>query len=371
MAVTLIATFLLSCINLYPARDPEPGTKERAIVLSVDNRDLTTLGLLTTGSQRLELRILSGKFAGKTFPAVNQLRANMELDKSFVVGNTVLAAVPHDAVPGETVLNAQDHYRIANTAILFGLFVLLLLCFGGLTGAKALVSFLFCCAVIWKLVVPLCLQGYHAVWISVAAVSVLTVVILLLVAGCNRKGFAACAGAMLGVLFTGAMAQLFTGLFHINGAVMPYSQALLYSGFDMLNLPQIYVGAIILAASGAVMDLGMDVAAGMQEVCNHRPDISRKALTFSGIRIGQSVVGTMTTTLLLAYSGGYLTLMMAFAAQGVHPVDFINNPHVASETVKTIIGSFGLVLVAPFTALAGGFLIRPESGQKNTAATEE
>ena len=178
VAVTLIATFLLSCINLYPARDPEPGTKERAIVLSVDNRDLTTLGLLTTGSQRLELRILSGKFAGKTFPAVNQLRANMELDKSFVVGNTVLAAVPHDAVPGETVLNAQDHYRIANTAILFGLFVLLLLCFGGLTGAKALVSFLFCCAVIWKLVVPLCLKGYHAVWIAVAAVSVLTVVIL-------------------------------------------------------------------------------------------------------------------------------------------------------------------------------------------------
>ncbi|MBO5763378.1 MAG: YibE/F family protein, partial [Lentisphaeria bacterium] len=197
VAVTLIVTFLLAWVDLHPARDPEPGSKEKAIVLQVDNRDLTRLGLLTTGSQKLEIRILGGKFAGEVFPAVNQLRANLELDKTFAPGDTVLAAVLHDAVPGETVLNAQDHYRIGNTLLLFGSFVLLLLCFGGLTGAKALVSFLFCCAVIWKLVVPLCLRGYHAVWIAVAAVSVLTAVILFLVAGCNRKGIAACAGAML------------------------------------------------------------------------------------------------------------------------------------------------------------------------------
>jgi uncharacterized membrane protein len=64
----------------------------------------------------------------------------------------------------------------------------------------------------------------------------------------------------------------------------------------------------------------------------------------------------MTTTLLLAYSGGYLTLMMMFAAQGTNPVDFINNPHVASEVVKTLVGSFGLVLVAPFTAFVSAWI---------------
>ena len=106
------------------------------------------------------------------------------------------------------------------------------------------------------------------------------------------------------------------------------------------------------------MDLGMDVAAGMEEIVYHKPDISRKELVRSGIRIGQSVVGTMTTTLLLAYSGGYLTLMMTFAAQGTSPVDFINNPYVASEAVKTLIGSFALVLVAPFTAIAGGIIYK-------------
>jgi uncharacterized membrane protein len=101
------------------------------------------------------------------------------------------------------------------------------------------------------------------------------------------------------------------------------------------------------------MDLAMDVAAGMREVSEKQPNLSRRQLLGSGLTMGRAVVGTMTTTLLLAYSGGYLTLMMTFAAQGTLPVDFINNPYIATETVKTLIGSFGLVLVAPFTALIG------------------
>ena len=104
------------------------------------------------------------------------------------------------------------------------------------------------------------------------------------------------------------------------------------------------------------MDLAMDVASGIEEIDRRRSGLSRYELFNSGLRIGRSVVGTMTTTLLLAYSGGYLTLMMVFAAQGTSPVDFINNPHVASEVVKTLVGSFGLVLVAPLTALIGAWV---------------
>lgn len=104
------------------------------------------------------------------------------------------------------------------------------------------------------------------------------------------------------------------------------------------------------------MDLAMDISSGIEEVSNNNRTLKFKELFLSGIRIGRSVVGTMTTTLLLAYSGGYLTLMMMFAAQGTNPIDFINNPHVASEVVKTLVGSFGLVLVAPFTALVGAWI---------------
>jgi uncharacterized membrane protein len=352
-----LASLLLPGLNLHPEHDPATGRKEKARVLSVDNSHIEELGLLRTGHQELEVQLLSGPMRGEIFPAENRLRAQMELDKQFAVGDTVLVAVLADALPGETLLNAQDHYRIGLSVGLFSLFGLLLLIYGGLTGCKALLSFVFSCVIIWELVVPLCLKGWDPIGVCLVAVCVLTASIIFMVAGVNRKGLTAFSGAMLGVLVSCAMAVFFTSLFNINGSVMPYSQALFYSGYEFLDLQRIYIGAIFLASSGAVMDLGMDIAAGMQEVATHRPGISRRALAASGIRIGQNVVGTMTTTLLLAYSGGYLTMMMSFMANGVSPWDFINNPYIASEFVKTIIGSFGLVLVAPATAAVGALII--------------
>ncbi len=358
VAVMLVLCFALARVDLFPKADPEPGSKERARVLEVDNSGLETFGLLQKGTQHLKVQVLSGKWKGQTFNAVNEVRAQMELDKIFVPGDVALVAVLHDADPATHTLNAQDHYRIGYTLLLFGLFAVMLIIFGRVTGFNALLSFVFSCLVIWKLVIPLCLLGYNALLISFGAVTLLSAVIIFLVAGLNRKGLTAFSGSILGVLASSIMAFIFAHLFKITGTVMPYSQALLYSGYEFLNLSDIYIGAIFLASSGAVMDLAMDVAAGMEEVIEKRPELSRRELMNSGLRIGRSVVGTMTTTLLLAYSGGYLTLMMTFAAQGTSPVDFINNPYVASEAVKTLIGSFGLVLVAPFTAVIGSIALR-------------
>ncbi len=83
---------------------------------------------------------------------------------------------------------------------------------------------------------------------------------------------------------------------------------------------------------------------------------------WSGIRIARSVVGTMTTTLLLAYSGGYITLLMAFMAQGVPLANMFNIVYVAAEVLKTLVGSFGLVTVGPFTALVGALILVKSKG---------
>jgi uncharacterized membrane protein len=104
------------------------------------------------------------------------------------------------------------------------------------------------------------------------------------------------------------------------------------------------------------MDLAMDVAASMNEVVSKRKDISMLEAIGSGFSVGRAVVGTMTTTLLLAYSGGYITLVMAFMAQGVPLANLFNLIYVAAEVLKTVVGSFGLVMVAPFTAVVGGFV---------------
>lgn len=363
--LVFITVVSLGCLGLCllpsaPVLTEAPAEKTvRAQVLEVDDSDLQTHGLVRYGSQRVTV-----KAGEKIFRADNQLRGQLELDKVFAPGDQIIVTMPPDAEPDNTVLVAKDHWRNGWSFALFGMFCVLLIIFGSWTGVKALLSFVFSCLAIWKLVIPLTLKGFSASWLIFSVVCLLTAVIIFLVSGLTKKGIAAFGGAVTGVCAGLLMAYGFGEAMHINGASMPYVQALLYSGFEKLDLQDIFIGAMILAGSGAVMDLAMDIAAGIEEVALHNPGLSHRELMMSGIRIGRSVVGTMTTTLLLAYSGGYLTLLMMFAVQGTPATDFLNNPLVAAEVVKTLIGSFSLVLVAPLTAVISGCLFGKKSLKK-------
>lgn len=323
---------------------------EVAEVLETDDSLVTRTGLIEYGTQRLVVAMPDGTRRA----AVNELRAQLDLDKKFRAGDKALV------VAGEEPLTARDHYRLGWMAAFFALFAALLVAFGGSTGAKALFSFVFCCLAVWKILIPLTLAGVDASWTVFTTVSLLTGVIMYLVAGATRLALCAFVGSMLGVGVSLLMAHVCIRLMNINGATMPFAQALLYSGYESLDLADLFVGAVILASSGAVMDLAMDIAAGVGEVVRHNPSLSRKSLFKSGIAIGRAVVGTMTTTLLLAYSGGYLTMLMVFSAQGTPPAAFLNSTVVSAEIVKTLVGSFGLVSVAPFTALVSSFMMKKE-----------
>lgn len=336
----------------------DSGRTARAIVKAVDDSNLEKLGLLDYGSQHLTVEVLEGPEKGRVFSAGNEVRAQLDIDKIFRPGDTALVIIPPGGAKDGETLVARDHWRNGWGAVFFVGFCALLCWFGGWTGLKALFSFVFSCLVVWKAVVPLCLLGWPASWTTFGAVCLLTGVIVYLVAGPTRKGLAAFSGSMLGVFSGLALAHLFGWLMHINGATLPYVQVLLYSGCESLDLPDVFVGAAVLASSGAVMDLAMDVAAGVDEVARRSPELPRRELWRSGVRIGRSVVGTMTTTLLLAYSGGYITLLMVFCAQGTKPADFLNSTLVSAETVKTLVGSFSLVFVAPCTALASAIILK-------------
>ena len=350
--------FVIACAALWFAPGPKTLVNDghytaTAEVVEVDDSALALHGLLEYGTQRLKVDL--GERG--VFAAENEIRAQLDLDKKFKVGDIALVVVPAELKP-DAVLIARDHWRLGWGAALFTGFCVLLMIFGGWTGAKALFSFVFSCFAVWKLLIPLCLSGWHASTVAFITVAVLTAVIMYLVAGWTKKGAGAFSGAMLGVVASLALAHFFGRVMNVNGATMPFSQALLYSGYEFLDLQDLFIGAIVLASSGAVMDLAMDISAGIAEVARHNPSLSRRELFFSGLRMGRAVVGTMTTTLLLAYSGGYLTLLMVFAAQGTAPIDFLNSTLVSAELVKTLVGSFGLVLVAPFTALTSSFLFR-------------
>jgi uncharacterized membrane protein len=209
---------------------------------------------------------------------------------------------------------------------------------------------------LWKIMLPGFLKGWDPILLSLGTVTALTATIIFLVGGLNKKGVVAFLGAFLGVLLTCIFSLIFSPPFHLHGAIKPFSEILLYSGFPYLDLTRIFLAGIFTSASGAAMDVAMDVSASMSEVIEKKPDISRKEIIASGFAVGRAVIGTMTTTLLLAYSGGYTALLMIFISQGLHLSSLININYIAAEILHTVIGSFGLVTVAPFTAIVGGLI---------------
>lgn len=340
-----------------------------AKVIQTDESKIIDTGLVRSGEQRCQLEIVSGKFKGRTAEGVNMLNGSLEQDKLFREGDRAQVVVSYNA-DEILMVTMIDHDRIPMELVMGAIFILFLILFAGRTGVRAVLSFFLTVLAIWKLLVPLYLKGYNPIWTGLVFTLLLSVLIIALVYGFDRRCISAVSGTFLGILVTCLLGSLFTDLFQIHGAVMSSSESLLYAGYQDLNLTRIFMASIFIGASGALMDLSVDITSAVHEVVEKRPDIGWKEAVRSGMNVGRSAMGTMTTTLLLAYSGGYIALLMVFMAQGTPLVNILNYKHVAAEMVHTVIGSFGLVTVAPFTALCASVLLSQkkkdlEEGKKN------
>jgi uncharacterized membrane protein len=365
----LVAVFSLLTIVLYyiPTGFEERRAKNsircRGRIIEVDNSEVLQTGIVKMGIQNLRVKLLGGAYAGTEVKAENRLIGKMELDKVFSEDDIAMMvlSIKNDEI---YFVTAQDHYRLNIELILLLCFAALLLAFAGLTGAKALLSFIFAALLVWKIMIPLFLKNVDPILVSLGIVIVLMGAVVFLVGGLTKRGLVAFIGSLLGIVVTMVMALLFSKGFHLHGAIKPFSETLLYSGYPHLNLSRIFLAGIFVASSGAVMDLAMDVSSGMSELVIRKPDIHIVDALRAGFGIGRPVVGTMTTTLLLAYSGGYMALLMVFMAQGVPVVNLLNLNYVSAEILHTLVGSFGLVSVAPFTAFVGAFIYTRKNGQK-------
>ncbi|BCN28945.1 YibE/F family protein [Anaeromicropila herbilytica] len=327
-----------------------------ARVLSVNNDRIIDTGLVRSGEQTCQVKFLGGKFKGKVASGYNTLNGSLEADKIFQKGDKALVVIDFN---GSNILsvNMIDHYRLNKELILAVAFVIFLILVAGKTGARAILSFAITVLMIWKVLVPAYLNGYNPIYVGLLITLFIIMVVITLVYGFDRKAVSAISGSALGMLVTCILGIIFTKQFLIHGAIMNNSESLLYSGYENLNLTKIFMASIFIGSSGAVMDLAVDITSAVNEVVSKKPDISWKEAAISGFNVGRAAMGTMTTTLLLAYSGGYIALLMVFMAQGTPIYNILNYKYVSAEIIETIVGSFGLVSVGPFTALTSGYLL--------------
>ncbi len=369
VCLLLIVVLLILPTGYEGAIQYQDADRCAARVLSVDNSAIIDTGLVRSGEQLCELELLGGRFQGQTATGVNMLNGSLEQDKIFAPGDKAMVVVSYQ---GDTILSVTmtDHYRLNLELVLAVLFAVFLILFAGRTGVRAILSFVLTVLTLWKVLVPVYLKGYNPIYVGLLVTLALTLMIIALVYGFDQRCFAAVSGAFLGILVTCVLGMIFTDLFQIHGAVMSYSESLLYAGYQDLNLTQIFMASIFIGSSGAVMDLAVDISSAVNEVVEKRPDISWREAVGSGMNVGRAAMGTMTTTLLLAYSGGYVALLMVFMAQGTPLYNILNYKYVASEIIHTVVGSFGLVTVAPLTALTSGILLTRKKRRQLAQAAE-
>jgi len=281
---------------------------------------------------------------------VNFVNGDKEIDEIYEVGERVVVGVVKS---GEEALEGRvlSAYRLPYLKVLFLFFSGALLLYSGGMGIRSLTSFFASIYLLCKYMVPHILGGGNPFHTTILTLVLLTSVIIFSVGGLGRRGVAAFSGTVVGLGISIILTNFFSGYLKLDGFTMPMSQSLLASGNFSLNFKEIFYSSIILSASGAAMDIAMDMAASLEEIKEANPNLSRRELLRSSFNIGNAVVGTMSTTLLLAYTGGNLTMMMFLLDRGVSIYAILNGKFITAEIMRTLIGTTSLIIVAPTTAI--------------------
>ena len=358
LIISFLLILVLLCIptSFEDAIQFKDAEKCKVLIEEVDNSSLIDTGLIRTGQQICKIKFLSGRFSGQISEGWNMLGGSLSTDKLFRKGDKAQAIVHHNAEEIISV-NLIDYYRLDGELFLAFAFAIFLIIFARGIGLRSVLSFVITILVLWKILVPLFLKGYNPILTGLIAIAIMTFIILTLVYGFDKKLISSFCGSMSGILFAMILSIICSKGFHIHGAIMTNSEALLYSGFQDLNLTQIFMASVCIGASGSIMDLSVDITSAVSEVVRNCPSITKKETIKSGLTVARAAMGTMTTTLLLAYSGTCIAMLMRFMAQGTPIYNILNNNIVAAEIINTIAGSFGLAMTAPLTAFIAGIIM--------------
>lgn len=234
---------------------------------------------------------------------------------------------------------------------LTALFFFCLLLVGGWKGLKAIFSLILTGVMVFFVFIPLLLKGYHPVILSISVCIVVISLSFLIISGWNRKTAAATSGTVVGIVIAGLLFLLFSALMKISGVANEHAKMLIFSAQQIqIDLKGLLFAGVLIASMGASMDIGMTVASTVNEVGINSPEISRFALFKAGLNVGRDAMATMTNTLILAYTGTSLNLILLLSVNSIRPIAFLNWEILAIEITRALTATIGLVSAIPVTA---------------------
>jgi uncharacterized membrane protein len=303
-------------------------------------------------TQVLEILVLEGPHKGERLKAENIIDERLAHSIEIKENDRVLVYIEEDQRGKAIAVNVAGYSREIYLYLLIGSFALLLILVGAVKGIKSIITLSLTVGIIVKILLPLILSGQSPLLVSILCCVVIIAITLVIIGGVNKKTFSAIVGTTGGVFFAGLIAYLMGTLTKLSGLGDDEAQMLVYIPQDIsLDFRGLLFAAILIGTLGAVMDVGMSIASAMNEIEDKKPEITSRELIKSGMNIGRDIMGTMSNTLILAYTGSSLHLMLLMMAYNIPFLEIINQDMIATEVVRAIAGSMGLILSIPLTAL--------------------
>lgn len=304
--------------------------------------------------QEVTIEIIEGDYIGEEF--TTEFILSYDIDGKILAyelekGDKVLVQLAED-VDGNVTATVQDVVRANYIFLMFGFFLFSIILVGGKRGIKAIIALLLTILFIYFILIKRIYVGDNAIFMTILTSILIIGGTFIVIGGMNKKILTAAIGTLGGVISAGLVALFFNNLAKMSGACEEAIQLSINMASINFNFRDLLFVGIIISAIGACMDVGMSIASSLDEIKMKNPDITWKELFKSGMNIGRDIIGTMTNTLILAYVGSSLTLILLFMACNMSFTEILNKETIAEQVIAAIAGSIGVVYTVPITAFA-------------------
>lgn len=252
----------------------------------------------------------------------------------------------------------SEFIRLDPLIVLCGVFFAMVLIFGGKKGVNTLVALVITCLAIFAVFVPAVLSGYNIYFWSLTVCAFVTISSMIIINGLHKKTFVAIAGSFCGVVVSALLTLLMNRFLKMTGMLDDsYLYLSLLNPDRPINLNAAIFASIVIGALGAVMDIAMDIATSLYEMYSGSA-LKPRQLIKSGLEIGKDMMGTMTTTLILAYIGSSLAVTVLLVAYNASLTELLNKEMVIEEILQSLVGSVSIMVVLPFTTAVAALVYR-------------
>ncbi|MET8269958.1 YibE/F family protein [Streptomyces sp. NPDC005096] len=301
--------------------------------------------------EKATIEVTTGHDKGRTFVEIVQPDAPRQLHE----GQGVIVAYAPDA-PHDLQYSVTDVDRKVPMALLAGIFALAVVLVGRLRGVMALIALAVSFAVLTLFILPAILQGSNPLLVAVVGASAIMLIALYMCHGLTARTSVAVIGTLISLLLIGLLGSLFIDWASLTGNTDD-STGLIHGLYPHIDMSGLLLAGVIIGSLGVLDDVTVTQTSAVWELYQADPTMGARKLYRAGIRIGRDHIASVVNTLVLAYAGAALPLLLLFSIAQSSVGTVANSELVAEEIVRTLVGSIGLVASVPVTTVLAALVV--------------